>query len=47
LHDLICQATVQYENNSSYDLAYSLLGTNVTNQTDGLVYGCASIPFKE
>jgi hypothetical protein len=47
LHDLICQATVQYENNSSYDLAYRLLGTNVTNQTDGLVYGCSSIPFKE
>jgi Alginate lyase len=47
LHDLICQATVQYENNGDYYLAYRSLDDNITIQTDGLIYGCASHPFQE
>ncbi|HJR84546.1 MAG TPA: alginate lyase family protein [Nitrososphaeraceae archaeon] len=47
LHDLICQATVQYENNSRYIESYNSLDANVTNQVDGLIYGCAGLPFKD
>ena len=46
LHDLICQATVHYENIDSYRQAYSsLTAMNVTMQTDKLIYGCTSLLF--
>ena len=46
LHDLICQATVHYEDFDSYKQAYSsLTALNVTMQTDKLIYGCTSLLF--
>jgi hypothetical protein len=44
LHDLICQAIVNYRENDSYIKAYrSLDQINNTMQVDGLIYGCASL----
>jgi Alginate lyase len=44
LHDLICQAIVNYRDNDSYSKAYrSLDQMNNTMQVDGLIYGCASL----
>ena len=44
LHDLICQAAVNYKDNDSYIKAYRFLDQlNITMQVDGLIYGCASL----
>jgi hypothetical protein len=44
LHDLICEATVHYEDNEFYKQAYSSIDlVNVTSKTNGLIYGCASL----
>jgi hypothetical protein len=44
LHDLICQAIVNYGDNDSYIKAYRPLDQmNNTMQVDGLIYGCASL----
>jgi len=48
LHDLICQAAVNYKDNGSYIKAYrSLDQLNITMQVDGLIYGCASFMLND
>ena len=46
LLDLLCQATIHYEENESYKQAYSSIDRlNVTKETNGLIYGCTSRLF--
>lgn len=43
LHDLICQAIVNYKDNDSYIKAYRTLDQlNITMQVDDLIYGCSN-----
>lgn len=43
LHDLICEATVHYEDNKVYKQAFNSLDRkNITSETNGLIFGCTS-----
>jgi hypothetical protein len=46
LHNLVCRAAVQYEDNDSYKQPYSPINKlNVTNEIEGLIYGCTNLLF--